>query len=77
MRRKPIDMSSATVPSVFSPVISNSGSRSRFARIQVRIGEPIEVARDLGEDQVESLRRHIEKRLADGLARIDAELHGQ
>ncbi len=48
-----------------------------FARIQVRIGDPIEVARDLGEDQVESLRQDIEKRLADGLARIDAELHGQ
>lgn len=48
-----------------------------FARIQVRIGAPIEVARDLGEDQLESLRQDIEKRLADGLARIDAELHGQ
>ena len=48
-----------------------------FARIQVRIGDPIEVARDLGEDQVESLRQEIEKRLADGLARMDAELHGQ
>jgi lysophospholipid acyltransferase (LPLAT)-like uncharacterized protein len=48
-----------------------------FARIQVRIGEPIEVARDLGEDQLESLRQDIEKRLADGLARLDADIHGQ
>ena len=48
-----------------------------FARIQVRIGPPIEVARDLREDHLESLRQDIEKRLTDGLARIDAELHGQ
>ena len=47
-----------------------------FARIHVRIGEPIHVARDLDAEQVESLRQEIEKRLADGLARIDAELHG-
>ena len=47
-----------------------------FARVVVRIGAPIEVAADLPEDQLESLRRDIEKRLADGLARLDAELDG-
>lgn len=48
-----------------------------FARIHVRIGEPLEVARDLGEEQVESLRQDLEKRLAEGMARLDAEVHGQ
>ncbi len=48
-----------------------------FARVYLRFAEPIEVPADLPPEEVESLRRDLEKQLADGLARIDAELHGR
>ena len=47
-----------------------------FARVEVRIGEPVEVSADLSDEQLESLRRDLEKQIADGHARLDAELHG-
>jgi len=47
-----------------------------FARVHFRFAEPIVVPADLPPEEVESLRRDLEKQLADGLARMDAEVHG-
>ncbi|MBW2416042.1 MAG: lysophospholipid acyltransferase family protein [Deltaproteobacteria bacterium] len=47
-----------------------------FARVHFRFEEPVVVPRDMPPEEVETLRRDLEKRLADGLARLDAEVHG-
>jgi hypothetical protein len=47
-----------------------------FARVHVRLGDPVFVPKDLAEEQVENLRLQLEKQLAQGLAQIDVRVHG-
>jgi len=47
-----------------------------FARVHIRLSDPVSVPKDLAEEQVESLRLQLQKQLAQGLAQADVRVHG-